>query len=56
MRRADRQSAAMPATRAAAAPLCFVIDHDASIRQFLSLVLQGSGIDTEEFADVQTLR
>jgi EAL domain-containing protein (putative c-di-GMP-specific phosphodiesterase class I)/CheY-like chemotaxis protein len=36
--------------------LCFVIDGDASIRQFLSLVLQGSGIDTEEFADSHALR
>jgi EAL domain-containing protein (putative c-di-GMP-specific phosphodiesterase class I)/CheY-like chemotaxis protein len=32
-------------------PLCFVIDSDASIRQFLSLILHGAGIDTEEFAD-----
>jgi EAL domain-containing protein (putative c-di-GMP-specific phosphodiesterase class I) len=47
--------AAMPA-RGAAPPLCFVIDHDASIRGFLSLVLQGSGIDTEEFGDVHMLR
>jgi len=37
-------------------PLCFVIDTDASIRHFLSLILQGSGIDTEEFADGYTLR
>jgi EAL domain-containing protein (putative c-di-GMP-specific phosphodiesterase class I) len=37
-------------------PLCFIIDCDASIRHFLSLVLQGSGIDTEEFADGHTLR
>jgi EAL domain-containing protein (putative c-di-GMP-specific phosphodiesterase class I) len=36
--------------------LCFVIDGDASIRQFLSLVLQGSGIDAEEFADSHALR
>ncbi len=32
-------------------PLCFVIDTDASIRRFLSLILHGAGIDTEEFAD-----
>jgi len=32
-------------------PLCFVIDTDASIRHFLSLILHGVGIDTEEFAD-----
>jgi hypothetical protein len=34
-----------------AAPLCYVVDEDSSIRQFLSLVLHGSGIDTFEFAD-----
>jgi EAL domain-containing protein (putative c-di-GMP-specific phosphodiesterase class I)/ActR/RegA family two-component response regulator len=37
-------------------PLCFIIDSDARIRQFLSLILQGDGIDTEEFADGHTLR
>ncbi len=40
----------------ARAPLCFVIDADASIRHFLSLVLHGAGIDTEEFADGQSFR
>jgi len=37
-------------------PLCFVIDGDASIRHFLSLILHGAGIDTEEFADGKGLR
>ena len=36
-------------------PLCFVVDSDASIRHFLSLILHGAGIDTEEFADGQSL-
>jgi len=36
-------------------PLCFVIDGDASIRHFLSLILHGAGIDTEEFADTHSL-
>jgi EAL domain-containing protein (putative c-di-GMP-specific phosphodiesterase class I) len=40
----------------ARAPLCFVIDADASIRHFLSLILHGSGIDTEEFPDGQAIR
>ncbi len=40
----------------ARAPLCFVIDGDGSIRHFLSLILHGAGIDTEEFADGQGLR
>jgi len=39
-----------------AAPLCFVIDGDASIRRFLSLILHGVGVDTEEFADGEALR
>jgi EAL domain-containing protein (putative c-di-GMP-specific phosphodiesterase class I)/CheY-like chemotaxis protein len=37
-------------------PLCFVVDGDGSIRHFLSLVLHGAGIDTEEFADGATFR
>jgi EAL domain-containing protein (putative c-di-GMP-specific phosphodiesterase class I) len=35
----------------AGVPVCFVLDGDASIRHFLSLVLHGAGVDTEEFAD-----
>jgi EAL domain-containing protein (putative c-di-GMP-specific phosphodiesterase class I)/CheY-like chemotaxis protein len=38
------------------APLCFVVDTDPSIRQFLSLVLHGAGIDTEGFADCHEMR
>jgi EAL domain-containing protein (putative c-di-GMP-specific phosphodiesterase class I)/CheY-like chemotaxis protein len=46
-----------PAERIGAArpPLCFVIDGEASTRHFLSLILQGAGIDTEEFSDGQNL-
>jgi len=36
-------------------PLCFIIDSDASIRHFLSLILHGAGIDTEGLADAQGL-
>jgi EAL domain-containing protein (putative c-di-GMP-specific phosphodiesterase class I) len=43
--------AARPHRGEARAPLCFVIDADASIRHFLSLVLHGAGIDCEGFAD-----
>jgi EAL domain-containing protein (putative c-di-GMP-specific phosphodiesterase class I)/FixJ family two-component response regulator len=32
-------------------PVCFVVDEDASIRHFLSLILHGAGIDTEEYGD-----
>jgi EAL domain-containing protein (putative c-di-GMP-specific phosphodiesterase class I) len=38
------------------ASLCYVVDEDASIRQFLSLVLHGSGIDTVELSDGAALR
>jgi EAL domain-containing protein (putative c-di-GMP-specific phosphodiesterase class I)/CheY-like chemotaxis protein len=31
-------------------PLCFVIDTDDSVRRFLSLILHGAGLNTEEFA------
>jgi EAL domain-containing protein (putative c-di-GMP-specific phosphodiesterase class I) len=37
-------------------PLCFVVDNDPTIRHFLSLILHGAGIDTEELADGQGLR
>jgi EAL domain-containing protein (putative c-di-GMP-specific phosphodiesterase class I) len=37
-------------------PLCFVVDEEASIRHFLSLVLHGAGVDTDEFADGAALR
>ncbi len=40
---------AAPAEVGARAPLCYVIDSDPSIRHFLSLILHGAGIDTEEF-------
>jgi len=38
------------------APLCFVVDEEPSIRHFLSLVLHGSGVDTMEFPDGETMR
>jgi EAL domain-containing protein (putative c-di-GMP-specific phosphodiesterase class I) len=38
------------------APLCYVVDEEASIRHFLSLVLHGAGIDTVEFADGAAMR
>lgn len=37
-------------------PLCFVVDEEPSIRHFLSLILHGAGVDTEEFADGQAFR
>lgn len=50
-------AAATPEARSEArAPLCFVVDADASIRHFLSLILHGAGIDTEEFSDGQAVR
>ncbi len=37
-------------------PVCFVVDADATIRHYISLIMQGSGIDTEEFADGPSCR
>lgn len=37
-------------------PLAFVIDEESSIRHFVSLILQGIGIDTMEFADGEAFR
>ncbi|HVX99718.1 MAG TPA: EAL domain-containing response regulator [Pseudorhodoplanes sp.] len=37
-------------------PLCFVIDEEPSMRHFVSLIMQGSGIDTEEFAEGRAVR
>ena len=50
-------SSAAPATQkpGARTPLCFVVDSDASIRHFLSLIMHGAGIDTEEYADGEAL-
>jgi len=45
-----------PPLAPAGAPLCYVVDEEASIRHFLSLVLHGAGIDTMEFADGAALR
>ena len=39
-----------------AVSLCYLVDEDFSIRQFLALVLHGSGIDTMEFPDGAALR
>ena len=37
-------------------PVCYVVDEEASIRHFISLVLHGSGVDTVEFADGASMR
>lgn len=52
---------AMPAVESpplapGSAPLCYVVDEEASLRHFLSLVLHGSGVDTIEFADGAAMR
>ena len=55
-----RADAAPPAATAEAGqertPLCFIIDEESSIRHFVSLILQGVGIDTMEFADGEAFR
>jgi EAL domain-containing protein (putative c-di-GMP-specific phosphodiesterase class I) len=45
-----------PPLTPAGAPLCYVVDEEASIRHFLSLVLHGSGVDTMEFPDGAAMR
>ena len=57
---AAKAGAASPAPTApsrgtARTPLCYVVDADASICHFLSLIMHGAGIDTEEFADGASL-
>lgn len=37
-------------------PLCMVVDQDSSIRHFISLIMQGAGVDTQEFADGASFR
>ena len=37
-------------------PVCFVVDEEQSIRHFLSLILHGGGVDTEEFSDGASMR
>lgn len=39
-----------------AVPICFLVDEEPTMRHFLSLILHGSGIDTEEFADGASFR
>lgn len=50
----------MPADAAAAtragAPLCLVVDEESSVRQFISLILHGLGIETIELKDTAALR
>jgi FixJ family two-component response regulator len=36
-------------------PVCYVVDEDDNSRHFLSLILHGAGVDTEEFSDTNTL-
>ena len=44
-------AATAPTRPAGPPPVSFVVDEDSSIRHFVSLIMQGSGIDTQEFAD-----
>src|SRR5213595_2860359 len=51
---AKPDAAAAPSERRGA--LAFIIDEESSIRQFVSLILQGSGVDTIEFIDGASFR
>jgi EAL domain-containing protein (putative c-di-GMP-specific phosphodiesterase class I) len=35
-------------------PICYVVDEDAQVRRFLSLILLGQGVRTEEFSDTHS--
>ena len=37
-------------------PICFIVDEEPSICHFLTLVLQGSGLDTREFHDYESFQ
>ena len=52
----DAPTAAVVPSGAERAPLAFIVDNEASIRQFISLILQGNNVDTMEFADCAALR
>src|SRR4051794_2546900 len=45
-----------PPTKHSGASLCLVVDAENSVRQFISLVLHGLGIETIELADGEALR
>jgi EAL domain-containing protein (putative c-di-GMP-specific phosphodiesterase class I) len=47
---------AAPPLASIGVPVCYLMDEESSIRHFLSLVLQGAGVDTKEFADGANLR
>ena len=47
---------AAAATSERRSALAFIIDEESSIRQFVSLILQGSGVDTIEFVDGASFR
>ena len=47
---------AAAATSERRSALAFIIDEEGSIRQFVSLILQGSGVDTIEFVDGASFR
>src|SRR4051812_26128559 len=47
---------AVAESAAARTPLCFVADDEPTVRHFLSLILHGAGLDTEEFADGASMR
>lgn len=53
---ADSAAPAVAALAPGGAPLCYVIDEEPSMCNFLSLVLQGAGIDAMEFADGAAMR
>jgi EAL domain-containing protein (putative c-di-GMP-specific phosphodiesterase class I)/AmiR/NasT family two-component response regulator len=53
---ADAAAAGANVAAATNAPLCWIVDNEPSMRHFLSLTLNGFGIDTLEYADDDKLK
>lgn len=54
--RPDLSGDAAASSESFAAPVCFIVDDDARMRHFLSLILQGAGVDAVEFASGKALQ
>jgi EAL domain-containing protein (putative c-di-GMP-specific phosphodiesterase class I)/CheY-like chemotaxis protein len=49
-------TASGPDSAAPPVPVCFIVDEEPKIRHFLSLILHGAGLETEEFGDGESFR
>jgi EAL domain-containing protein (putative c-di-GMP-specific phosphodiesterase class I)/CheY-like chemotaxis protein len=49
-------TASGPDSAAPPVPVCFIVDEEPKIRHFLSLILHGAGLETEEFGNGESFR